>query len=80
MLIPYPFLVPISRFTLNLIFKIQFAHWKQNILRSISELGSILGNVDCSAQKTNTETGRNITDMRLYVPIIIDRNNVTPIL
>lgn len=55
------------------------AHRKQNILGSISELGSILGDINCSAPKTSTETGRN-TEMRLCVPIIIDRNDGTLIL
>lgn len=55
------------------------AHREQNILGSISELGSILGNTNCSTQKTSTEIGQNTTDMRLCVPIKINRNDVTSI-
>lgn len=57
-----------------------FAHMEQNIPGSICEQGSILEDVNCSAQKTSAETGRKITDMRLYVQIVIDKNNATSIL
>lgn len=53
---------------------------EQNIPGSICEQGSILEDVNCSAQKTSAETGRKITDMRLYVQIVIDKNNATSIL
>lgn len=56
------------------------AQRKQNILGSISEFGSILRDINCPAQKTSTETERNTTDLRLCVPIIIDRNDGTLIL
>lgn len=53
------------------------AHREQNMPESISGPGNILVDGDCLAQKTSAETRRNITDMRLLIQIITDKNNTS---